>query len=91
MKILDAFKNLFDSIDELPIKSTLAKMLIVLVILALAVGIVFLVWWCEQWLWNAALASYFGWQPISFWQMAGISMLAGWLLKPTNINSNKNE
>jgi hypothetical protein len=40
-------------------------------------------------LWNAALASYFGWQPISFWQMAGISVLAGWLFKPTNTNNNK--
>ena len=86
MKILDAFKNLFNSIDELPITSTFAKMLIVLLIIALTAGIVFLVWWLEQWLWNAALASYFGWQPISFWQMAGISVLAGWLFKPNSTN-----
>ena len=89
MKILDAFKGLFDTIDELPIKSTFAKMLVVLPVFALAVGIVSLVWWCEQWLWNAALANYFGWQPISFWQMAGISVLAGWLFKSTNTNNNK--
>ena len=86
MKLLDAFKGLFDSIDELPIKSTLAKMLIVLLVLALAVGIVFLVWWLEQLMWNASLAEYFGWEPISFWQMAWLSILAGWLFKPSNVN-----
>ena len=86
MKILDAFKGLFDTIDELPIKSTFAKMLIVLLVLALAVGIVFLVWWLEQLLWNASLAEYFGWEPISFWQMAWLSILAGWLFKPNNTN-----
>lgn len=89
MNLVNAFKGMFDALNELPVKSTFAKLLILLAILGLAFGIVCFVWWCEQWLWNTALASYFGWEPISFWQMAGVSVLAGWLFKPTNTNNNK--
>lgn len=87
MKIVNAFKDLFKSIDDLPVTSTLGKLLIFLAILALAIGVVFLVWWIEQWLWNTCLATYFHWQDISFWQMAGISVLIGWLFKSPNTKS----
>ena len=89
MKVINAFKNLFDAIDNAPIKSTFAKVLIFLLILALATGVVFFVWWLEQLLWNASLAEYFGWEPISFWQMAWLSILAGWLFKSNNTNKDE--
>lgn len=84
MNFLKPFKKLLNEVDNV-----FLFILVVLIGLGIAFGILCLIWWCEQWLWNAALASYFGWQPISFWQMAGISILFGWLFKPTNTNNNK--
>ena len=55
MNFLKPFKKLSDEVDNM-----FLFILIVLLGLGVAFGILCFIWWCEQWLWNAVLASYFG-------------------------------
>ena len=87
MNILNGLKTAIDGIDELPVKSLVGKIVLVVMCLFITFGILMLGWWIEQWLWNQCLANYFGWQPIGYWQMAGISILFSSLFKSTNTKS----
>lgn len=87
MNILNGLKTAIDGISDIPVKSFGGKLLMFIPILVIAFGILMLGWWIEQWLWNQCLASYFGWQPIGYWQMAGISVLFSSLFKSANTKS----
>ena len=84
MNFVNTIKNLIDGIDDLPVKSLAGKMALVIVCFFIAFGILMFGWWINQWLWNDCLASYFGWEPIGYWQMAGICILFNSLFKTTN-------
>lgn len=65
--------------------------LCLLILLAVAFGCWCLVWWIGMMLWNSVLCVVFTSIPtITFWQFAGLEILAGILFKSTiNTSSNK--
>lgn len=62
------------------------RILFWVLIVAITFGILCLGWWISQMLWNLWIIGYFGLRPITFWEMAGLSLFAGWFL-PKRINN----
>lgn len=67
-----------------------ALIFIILFALVIAFGICCLTWWIEWLLWGAIVVKVFGLPALTFWQIAGLDILLGALIRRSS-GSSKNK